>query len=109
MEGYPWSLRIMRPLQDDNIAKLQGQISALTEKVQYLAFPKVGQSQVWSIGFYMEGHVENGCQRLRSMRPSNMAPPPLGTIGGVSKFTTTNPIHGPVQYHAFTNNKKNYI
>jgi hypothetical protein len=32
MEGYPGSLWVMRPPEDNNIAQLQGQISALTEK-----------------------------------------------------------------------------
>jgi hypothetical protein len=42
MEGYPGSLRIMRPLEDANIMQLQGQISVLTEKIQELTLPKVG-------------------------------------------------------------------
>jgi len=46
IEGYPGSLRIMRPPKDDNITQLQGQISALTEKIQELTLPKVGRTQV---------------------------------------------------------------
>jgi hypothetical protein len=42
MAGYPGNLRIMRPMEDANIAQFQGQISTLTEKIQELTLPKVG-------------------------------------------------------------------
>jgi hypothetical protein len=69
MEGYPGKLRIMRPLEDANIMQLQGQISALTEKIQELTLPKVGRPQVWCTGCYTEGHVANECLRLRGIGP----------------------------------------
>jgi len=42
MEGYLGKLRIMRPMEYANIMKLQGKISALTEKIQELTLPKIG-------------------------------------------------------------------
>jgi hypothetical protein len=43
MEGYPRSLRVTEPPVDVNLAQIQGQISALTEKIQELTIPRLGQ------------------------------------------------------------------
>jgi hypothetical protein len=53
----------------------------------------------------MEGHVENEFPRLRGMGPSNMDPPPVRPMGGVTQVVSTTPFHGPIQYYAFSNNQ----
>jgi hypothetical protein len=80
MAGYPGSLRIMKPTKDVNITQLQGQIYALTKKIQELNLPKIGRLQFWCTGCYMEGHATNECSRLRGIGPSNtlMGPPLVG-------------------------------
>jgi hypothetical protein len=43
MVGYPGNLRVTRPLVDVNLVQLQGQISTLTENIQELRIPRIGQ------------------------------------------------------------------
>jgi hypothetical protein len=40
MKGYPGSLRVTRPLADENLVQLQGKILVLTEKIQELKIPR---------------------------------------------------------------------
>jgi hypothetical protein len=42
MVGYHGSLRVIRPPTDVKLAQLQGEISALTEKIQELTIPIPG-------------------------------------------------------------------
>jgi hypothetical protein len=42
MVGYLRSLRMTKPPADENLVQLQGQISALIEKIQELTIPKPG-------------------------------------------------------------------
>jgi hypothetical protein len=63
MEGYPGSLHMMQPVEDNNIVQLQGHISTLTEKIQELALPKGGRPQVWCTGCYTKGHTVTKCPR----------------------------------------------
>jgi hypothetical protein len=43
MAGYPGNLRVMRPTEDTNIARLQGHISILNKKIQELILPRAGR------------------------------------------------------------------
>jgi hypothetical protein len=103
MAGYHGSLRVMRPPKDNNIAQLQGQISALTNKIQDLTLPISSRPHVWCIGCYTKGHTTTQCPILRGARPPTnpMEPPLVGPSGGVAQVSTIVPFHGHVQYHSF--------
>jgi hypothetical protein len=106
MDGYPRSLRVARPPKDANLVQLQGKISALTENIQELTIPRLGQPQVWCIGCYTEGHLVNKCPWMRGMGPPRnpMGPPP-GPTGGVAKVSMNLPFHNPTPCHAFPGNQ----
>jgi hypothetical protein len=86
MAGYPERLIIMRPLEDENISQLQGQISKLSEKIQELTPPREIRPQVWCIGCYIKGHIVTECLIMRGVGPSSnfMAPPLVGPSRGVA-------------------------
>jgi hypothetical protein len=97
---------VTRPPVDTNVLQLQGQISALTEKIQELTIPRPGRPQVWCTIFYREGHLTNECPRMRGMGPPHnpMGPSPRPT-GGVAQVLVTPPFHAPVLFHAFPKNQ----
>jgi hypothetical protein len=61
MVGYPTILRVTIPPTDENLAQLQGKISALRENIQELTIPRPGRLQVWHTECYTEGHLVNEC------------------------------------------------
>jgi hypothetical protein len=107
MAGYLGSLRVMRPHEDEILTQLQGQISTMTKNIQELTLPKEIRPLVWCTTCYTKGHSVTKCLRLMGEGPSSTPLEPLsvGPSGGVVKFSTTTPFHGPIQYHAFLNNQ----
>jgi hypothetical protein len=106
MEGYPGSLRVTRPPSYANLVQLQGKISALTEKIQQLTIPTLGQLQVWCTRCYTEGHMVNECPRMRGMGPpQNPMGPSPGPTGGVAQVSVNLPFHTPTPYHSFLGNQ----
>jgi len=69
MEGYSRSLRVTIHPSDANLVQLQAKILVLTEKIQELTIPRLGQPQVWCNGCYIEGHLVNECPWMRRMGP----------------------------------------
>jgi hypothetical protein len=101
MEGYPGNLRVTRPPVNVNLAKLQGQISTLTQKIQELTIPKPRRPQVWCTRFYMEGHLLNECPRIWGLgSPQSLTITPPGPTRGISQVSNS-PFHHPTPYHAF--------
>jgi hypothetical protein len=78
MAGYPVNMRINRSPIDANLLQIQGQISVLTENIQELTIQRSGHAQVWCIGFYTKGHLENECPRMRGVTPLQN---PMGPSG----------------------------
>jgi hypothetical protein len=55
------------------------------KNIQELTTQRLGQPQVWCIGFYTEGHLAIECSRIRGMRPlHDQMRPSSRPTGGVA-------------------------